>query len=110
MSEQDRLVMVICAFLRKNDALERYCTNVINYDKLHLNKNGRLCDRIKFIVKYKVRQLEHRGHPMDYVYDFFMLYDTAFDWGKAYEGVRYWSNLHMLWREFFNENRERYGL
>ena len=98
MDEIDKKIMVIniCKFLKKHQALEKYCTNVLSYHYRELRvPNGlSLRERVKYIVTQMVNKVND-GYPD--IYDFFQSNDTCFCWAYTPEGGSFWSNLHDEW-------------
>lgn len=117
MEEIDKIVMMVCVFLKKKNALEKYCINAVEFSNLRINMSDQmgmrhsLRDRVKAIVWYKANRIyQLHAHPSAYFRDFFMLYESAFNWAKSNEGTHYWEVINTAWRLFYKENKERYGL
>ena len=94
-TERDKIVIDICKFLKRHNALEKYCTNVLSYHKSELRAPMKksLKERVKYIVTHMVNKVNGDRE----LYDFFESCDTCFCWEHTPEGVAFWSNLHYKW-------------
>ena len=111
MEEIDKLVIMVCVFLKKCNALEKYCVNAVEFNNLHINMCHSLRDRVKAIVRYKASRIyQFHDHPSAYFRGFFMRYESAFDWSKSNEGTQYWEVINTAWHWFYSENKKKYGL
>jgi hypothetical protein len=95
-TERDKIVIDICKFLKRHDALERYCANVLSYHKreLRVPRKSSLKERVKYIVTHMVNKV-NGDYPE--LHDFFESCDTCFGWAHTPEGAAFWSNLHAKW-------------
>jgi hypothetical protein len=96
-TERDKIVIDICKFLKKHNALEKYCINVLSYHKrkLRVLMKSPLKERVKYIVDRQVSRVNEDYHPR--LENFFQDCNTCFYWGETPEGVSFWLNLHAEW-------------
>ena len=95
-TERDKIVIDICKFLKKHNALEKYCINALSYHKreLRVSMKSPLKERVKYIVTHMVNKV-NGNYPE--LYDFFESCDTCFGWANTPEGAAFWRNLHAEW-------------
>ena len=94
-TERDKIVIDICKFLKRHNALEKYCINVLSYHKRELRVPMK--SPLKERVKYIVTQMVNKVNDDQELYDFFESCDTCFGWAHTPEGASFWSNLHNEW-------------
>jgi len=94
-TKRDKIVIDICKFLKRHDALEKYCTNVLSYHKreLRVPMKSPLKERVKYIVTAMVNKVSDDGE----LWEFFESCYTCFCWANTPEGAAFWSNLHIKW-------------
>jgi hypothetical protein len=93
--DRNKIVIDVCKFLKRHDALERYCYNVVLYHHIRVPAGLTLKERVLYIVDRQVSRVNEDYHPrLEY---FFQDCNTCFYWGETPEGVSFWSNLHRKW-------------
>ena len=96
MNSLKRNVIKICKFLKDNNALERYCMDVLlSHHKIVVPKNLPLRERTVYIVTEMAKKIRTNGYPR--LEDFIESTDTCFCWEYTPEGTDFWRTLHDKW-------------
>jgi len=97
--EKKKKIIEICKFLKKNNALEKYCMNVLSFHsgELKITKSLPLKKRVECIVTTMFDKVRENDYPR--LYDFFQSCDTCFFWSETPEGNGFWAQLHSQWTE-----------
>lgn len=103
--KRDSLVLFICRFLHENKCLDKFCNNTLNYHVgINIPKSLSLSEKTRFLIGDRLDALyeEHGSWPI-WFSDFICRFSSAFDWGYAPEGCRFWGDISDKWKELCKE-------
>jgi hypothetical protein len=93
--DRNKIVIDVCKFLKRYNALERYCYNVVLYHHIRVPAGLTLKERVLYIVDRQVSSVNKYDFlKLEY---FFQYGITCFRWGETPEGDSFWSNLNKKW-------------
>lgn len=116
MKRSERCLLELCKFLKRNNALEKFCVNKADFNpslKDIIKSDEPIINRVIKILEYSNGPYDHS--PKNEKYDWFsymLSTDTAFVWEDTMEGLEFWSNLCCLWERIISDliRREKHGV
>ena len=101
MARKKLIFLLLIKFFRKYDGLlEKYCTNARNYHGLCVTGMTPR-EKTDYILNRMLSKIDVENER--HVKDFFIAFDTSFDWSFTFEGADFWSMISNNWTKFIWE-------
>lgn len=131
IKEEDKnmMIIMICRFLKENNALEKFCYNYSVCHNIEVDKSIRPSELTRRLISdgitraltawgfdfayddpHNYKTSKYRLIIDDIMFNFIDSCHSAFYWVYTEENSDYWGNLSQKWHKYFKENRTKYNL